>query len=92
MTCYVIRCTCSFCRDELLVGALEYRCCREVLCAIGKAIFDGSIEQISCITQHEDYEPMVNSAVLTMVGPLLRGSDGRSYMRRTGSGVASPPI
>ncbi len=47
-------------------------------------MFDGSIENISCITQHEDYEPMVNSAVLTMVGPLLRGSDGRSYKQKTG--------
>ncbi|XP_028408213.1 uncharacterized protein LOC114530791 [Dendronephthya gigantea] len=64
-------CMCSLCRDELLVGALEYRCCREVLCAIGKAVFDGSIKQISCITQHKDYEAMVNAAVLTMVGPLL---------------------
>ena len=68
----------------MLVGALEYQCCREVLCAIGKAMFDGSIENISCITQHEDYGPMVNSAVLTMVGPLLRGSDGRSYKQKTG--------
>ena len=47
-------------------------------------MFDGSIENISCITQHEDYGPMVNSAVLTMVGPLLRGSDGRSYKQKTG--------
>jgi hypothetical protein len=68
----------------LLVGALEYRCCREVICTIGKAIFDGSIEKISCITQHEDYIAMRNEAVLTMVGPLLRSIDGRPYKRKTG--------
>ncbi|CAB4009929.1 Hypothetical predicted protein [Paramuricea clavata] len=53
-------CSCTFCSDELLVGALEYRCCHEVVCAIGKAVFDGSIERIKCITEHEDYNPMVN--------------------------------
>ena len=78
------RCSCNFCRDELLVGALEYRCCREVICAIGKAIFDGSIDQITCITQHEDYNSMINTAVLTMVGPLLRSIDGRYYKRKSG--------
>ena len=77
------RCSCTFCADELLVGALEYRCCREVVCAMGKAV-DGSIERIKCITEHEDYNPMVNEAVLNMVGPLLRSSDGRPYKRKTG--------
>ena len=80
----LFRCSCNFCRDELLVGALEYRCCHEVLCAIGKATFDGSIEHISCITLHEDYNSMINTAVLTMVGPLLRSSNGHYYKRKSG--------
>ena len=72
------------CSCDLLVGALEYRCCREVICAMAKLVFDGSNEKISCITQHADYAAMANVAVLTMAGPLLRGSDGRTYKRRTG--------
>ncbi len=60
------RCSCNFSQDELLIGALEYRCCREVICAIGKSIFDGSIERITCIIQHEDYIAMSNEAVLSI--------------------------
>jgi hypothetical protein len=33
--------------------------------------FDGSIEKINCITEHEDYEAMTNRAVLLQVCPLL---------------------
>ncbi|CAB4042141.1 Hypothetical predicted protein [Paramuricea clavata] len=50
-------CLCTFCSDELLVGSLEYRCCHKVVCAMGKAVFDGSLERIKCITEHEDYKP-----------------------------------
>ena len=49
-----------------------------------KVVFDGSIEKIKWIVKHEDYKPMVNKAVLTMVGPLLRDSDGFPYKRKTG--------
>ncbi|XP_065059440.1 uncharacterized protein LOC135692765 isoform X1 [Rhopilema esculentum] len=79
-------CSCSQCKDELLVGALEYRCCREVHCAIGKAVFDGTIDGITCIIQHRDYNALVNTEVLMMVGPLLKDSQGRAYKRRAGQG------
>ena len=54
------------------MGALEYRCCKEVVDALGKLVFDGSIEKIKCITEHDDYEAMSNHAVLRQVGPLLK--------------------
>ena len=52
---YVFRCQCERCSDHHLVGALESRCCRERVNASAKMTFDGSIERINCITQHEDY-------------------------------------
>ena len=44
-------------------------------------MFDGSIERliISCITEHEDYTALTNKTVLSLVGPLLRCRNGRSY-------------
>jgi len=69
---------------ETLVGALEFRCCKEVVDASGKMLFDGSIEHISCITEHEDYSAISNKAVLLQVAPLLRNKDGQSYRRRNG--------
>lgn len=80
----VFRCQCGQCNDEHLVGALEFRCCREIADASAKMAFDGSIERISCITQHEDFTALSNRTVLLQVGPLLRGKDGRTYRRRTG--------
>ena len=47
-------------------------------------VFDGSIEKISCITQHEDYDAITNRAVLVQAAPLLRTKDGRTYRRRGG--------
>ena len=67
-----------------LVGALEFRCCREVVHSSGKLVFDGSIECISFITQHEDYAALSNRTVLLQVAPLLRNKDGRSYCRQFG--------
>lgn len=46
--------------------------------------FDGSIEYIKCITEHEDYIAISNKAVLLQVAPLLRTTDGRAYRRRAG--------
>ena len=40
--------------------------------------FDGTIEHISCITQHGDFGPMKHQAVLENVGP---DRNGRSYQR-----------
>ena len=78
------RCGCQHCSDLQLVSALEFRCCGEVLVARAKLTFDGSIERLSCVTQHEDYEALTNRTVLLQVAPLLRDKNGRSYRRRTG--------
>ena len=80
----LLRCQCELCNDMNLVGALEFRCCREVVHSSGKLVFDGSIERISCITQHEDYAALSNRTVLLQVAPLLRNKDGRSYCRQFG--------
>ena len=81
-TCF--RCKCKQCNDETLADALEFRCCREVTNARRQLVFDGSIETISCITQHEDYSALTNRTVLLKVAPLLRDQHGRAYRRRTG--------
>ena len=47
-------------------------------------MFDGSIENISCITQHVDYDAITNRAVLLQVAPLLRNKDGGTYRRQGG--------
>ena len=65
------------------MGSREYRCCTEVLEAGGKLAFEGR-EDISCITQHEDYSAVTNTAVLQMTAPLLKDKDGRSYRQRAG--------
>ena len=74
-------CKCSNCDDEFLIGSLEFRCCREVNAGCGKLTWDGSIERVSCITQHEDYEALVNKTVLLQVGPLLKDHNGKTYRR-----------
>ncbi len=67
---------------ELLVGAREFRCCWDIAEAIGKLTFDGTIEQIQCITSHPDYIAVTNQANLKMVAPLLKDKTGRTYRRR----------
>ena len=47
-------------------------------------MFDGSIERINCITKHEDFNAIMNCAVLLQVAPLLRRQDGGTYRRRSG--------
>ena len=47
-------------------------------------VFDGSIEQIECIAQHEDYCTITNSVVLSQVAPLLQNKQGGTYRRRSG--------
>ena len=66
------------------MGALEFLCCREVVDVLGNMAFDGSIEKINCITEHEDYGAMTNRAVLIQVGPLLKHRDGSKYKKQTG--------
>ncbi|XP_044183456.1 uncharacterized protein LOC122964071 [Acropora millepora] len=77
-------CKCEECTVYYLTDAVEYRCCREITQASQKLMFDGSIERISCITQHEDYSAMTNRSVLSQVAPLLRDRNGRGYRRRDG--------
>ncbi|XP_022791635.1 uncharacterized protein LOC111330910 [Stylophora pistillata] len=77
-------CRCKQCNTGTLVGSLEFRCCREVTNSSAKMVFDGSIERIKCITQHEDYDAITNRAVLLQVAPLLRNQDGGTYRRRGG--------
>ena len=81
---FSFRCQCQQCNDQNLVGALEFHCCREIANASAKLTFDGSIERISCITQHGDYMALTNRTMLLQVAPLLRDKDGRTYRRRVG--------
>lgn len=81
---FLYRCICRECAVENLAGGLEHRCCREIAQASQKLMFDGSIEIVSCITQHDDFSPMTNRSVLLHVGPLLRDKNGRGYRRRDG--------
>ena len=46
--------------------------------------FDGSCQQVKCITENPDFDPMTNRAVLTTVAPLLKGINGRGYHRQPG--------
>eukprot|EP00112_Aurelia_sp_Birch-Aquarium-sp1_P006815 Seg1745.3 transcript_id=Seg1745.3/GoldUCD/mRNA.D3Y31 product="hypothetical protein" protein_id=Seg1745.3/GoldUCD/D3Y31 len=75
-------CQCGKCDVEKLVGSLEYRCCREVIHTSGKMVFDGSIEHINCITEHEDYGALTNTTVLRQAGPLLKRKDGGYYRKK----------
>jgi len=78
------RCKCSHCNVDMLVSAREYRCCMEVHPVVGILLFDGSIEHVSCITEHEDYPAMTNTAVLKQVAPFLRDKSGKKYRRQDG--------
>ena len=62
---------------------MEHRCSIELLNIQGKLVFDGSIEDLDCIIQHEEYKAITNKAVLENVAPLLR-CNGRSYRPRSG--------
>ena len=57
---------------------------RIVYDASGKMVFEGSIERINCVTEHDDNDAITNRAALVQVAPLLRDKDGRTYRRRAG--------
>jgi len=57
----------------------------EVDCARGKLTFDGSIERISCVTEHPDYLALTNNTVLRQVAPLICDKNGRTYRRKNGT-------
>ena len=69
---------------ENLAGALEHRCCQEIAQAGQELMFDGSVERVSCITQHDDFASMKNRSVLLQVVPFLRDKNGRGYRCRDG--------
>jgi hypothetical protein len=49
---------------------------------MGKMVFDGSIEHIKCITQHEDFLAITNQAVLNLTGHALKRIDGSFYHKK----------
>ena len=61
---------------------MEQPCCIELLNIQGKLVFDGSIENLDCIIQHEEYKAITNKAVLENVALICK--NGRSYRRRSG--------
>ena len=77
------RCSCGGkCKVGNLANAREFRCCREIAQASRILTFDGSVERISCITEHTDYAALTNREVLKLVAPLLRDKDGKTFRRR----------
>ena len=75
---------CKHFNKETLVDNIEFRHCHKVANAIGKLVFDGSIETIRCITEHEDYGALTNRTVLLQVAPLLRDKNIPDMNRRNG--------
>ena len=55
---------------------MEHHSCIQVLNIQGKLVFDGSIKNLDCIIQHEEYEAITKKAVLENVAPLLRCKNG----------------
>eukprot|EP00794_Sanderia_malayensis_P010408 gene10408-11495_t len=76
--------SCTQCKDDLLVGALQYRCSREVNEACRKMVFYGTIDEIPCITLDANFLAMTSTEVLSNVGPMLKRRDGRAYRQRAG--------
>ena len=52
------------------------RCCREARPVQATLSFYGSVELISCITEHEGYKVLTHEVVLKQMGPLLRAAEG----------------
>ena len=82
--CLCFRCTCGECANANLTGALEYRCCKEIVQIRQKLTFKGSIEHLECSIKHGDFSAMTNRTLLLQVGPLLRDKKGKGYRRRDG--------
>ena len=62
---------------------MEHRCCIELLNIEGKLVFDGSIENLDCITQHEEYKAITNKAVLENAGIDRTDADVESHTNST---------
>ena len=67
---------CTFARPRIV---MELRCSIEVLNIQGKLVFNRSIENLDCITHHEEYKAITNKAVLQNVALLLRCKNGQPY-------------
>ena len=65
------------------VGALEFRCCREIPSVNQKLTF---WERISCITRQDDFSPRSHRVVPLQVAPFLRDCKGRGYRRNCRAG------
>ena len=76
---FIFRCGCGKCSTELLESAREYRCCNEVLEAIGKVTFEGGDER--CLTETDNFKALVNREVLLLTAPLLKTREGKKYKK-----------
>ena len=80
---FYYRCKCGNCRNENLVEAREFRCCKELSPVLTKLAFEGL--EVKYIREHNEYDPLTHKAVLLNVGPLLQGKDGKKYKCRGNS-------
>ena len=78
--CVFYWCKCGNCRTENLVGAREFRCCKELSPVLAKLALEGL--EVKCIREHNEYDPLTHKAVLLNVRPLLRGKDGKKHKHR----------
>ena len=69
------RCQCGNSNISLLVGAREYRCCKE----FDEAMWEFTFERLDagCVASHSDYTPLTNRTVLSQVGPLLKAKSAK---------------
>ncbi|XP_065054113.1 uncharacterized protein LOC135690367 [Rhopilema esculentum] len=75
-------CHCGKCSVEGLVASREYRCCWEVQQAIGQLVFQGTAEELRCVTNHPDFSALSNKTVLKLAGSLFKTRDGKCYKRQ----------
>ena len=75
-------CTYTKCKDDILVGSREIRCCREVAEAYGKVVFEGLQDTCVCVIQHDDFAAVTNTTNLKMVAPLLKDREGKKYRKK----------
>ncbi|XP_019626578.1 PREDICTED: uncharacterized protein LOC109471681 [Branchiostoma belcheri] len=54
---------------------------------MGKLMYDGAMDRVTCVTQHPEYIDLTKRVVLEQVGPLLRDKQGRPYRRRAGQDI-----
>ena len=50
----------------------------------GKLVFEGTVEQLRCVTNDAHYEAVIDESVLELAGPFFRTREGAKYKRRGG--------